>query len=100
MGHLICHVLSEPQFVLVNADFNEEELDACEEIAEGFVIYQPAGDGFPDRYVFHVCLAGELCFSIQKGQLDVCYFFKARMFFAADGVNEVFDFGHEEFADP
>jgi hypothetical protein len=40
MGHLVGHVLSETKFTLVDANFDQKQMDTRKKIAQCFVIYQ------------------------------------------------------------
>ena len=40
MGHLVGHVLSKTKFTLVDANFDQKQMDTRKKIAQCFVIYQ------------------------------------------------------------
>ena len=45
MGHLVAQMLTEANSIGVHADFNEEEIDTTEEVAQGLICDQFLEDG-------------------------------------------------------
>jgi len=99
VSHLVGHVLTEAHFGVVDTEFEEEVLDAHDEVAQGLVVNDLVLDGFADRHDFSFFAAGQLGVPVQEGEFCVFDILEAVMFLAGLGVDVVFDLGHEELAD-
>jgi hypothetical protein len=99
MRHLVRHVLAEPNFRLVNAKLLQEKLDAGQKVAESLVIDDTISNGFANSDSLDIGLARQLGVSVEKDKLNILDLGEARMLLAAERVDVMLDFGHQELAD-
>ena len=99
MRHLVSHVLAKPDFRLVDAKLLQEKLDAGQKVTEGLVIDDAIGNGLANSYGLDVGLARQLGSSVEKDKLNILDLCETRMLLAAERIDVMLDFGHQELAD-
>ena len=97
MGHLVGHVLAEPQPTRIDTDLEQELGYARHKVAERLVRDDPLIDGLADGDSGQVRLPRRLRITRQNANLDVP---DLREFFVAfvEWVDKVLDFSHSELA--
>jgi hypothetical protein len=98
MRHLVGHVLSEPDFLRVHADFEKELLNTSKEVTEGFIVNETGGYSMTNLGGLNVGLTRQLDVSVEEFEFYILDFIETWVLLAALGIDEVLNLGHEEFS--
>jgi len=90
-------MLAEAQTLGVDADFDEEEVDASEEIPERFVCDDALVDGVADGHLGDLRAAADLHVPIEEAEDDIADFVEPGVALVS-GIDKVLDFAHGELA--
>ncbi|KUI60383.1 hypothetical protein VP1G_11257 [Cytospora mali] len=98
VGHLVGHVLPEADLAHVRTNLLQEQVDTRQEVAQGLIVDDLAGDRVTDGHLPYRRLAGQLGVLVQQGQLNVGDLVESRVLLATLRVDKVLDLGHQELA--
>ena len=97
MRHLVRHVLAEAQARRVNADLDQEQVNASQEIAQRLVCNHALVDRLTNLHARHLGAAGRLCVTIKEVELYVPNV-REPLVVLVFGVDEMFYLCHGELA--
>ena len=98
VGHFVGHVLTESKLPGVHTQLEQEELDACKEVSQSFVVHQAGLNSLANGHLLNVGLARSLHFTVEQRQLDVLDLIEATVLLTTLWVHVVLDLCHQELA--